>query len=167
MEHRRKRISREDLLMKGAMAGLIGAITMGIVGVAVGGIFGPSFAVPVSILTSLLGKVGVSGSETVILGAFLHMLVGSGLGVLFASLVPFDVKTSVLLGGGLLFGLVLHVVVMYGVLVPLKIVETTRRVDTWWFLAEHLVYGLTVSGVIAGFLAAGHSERTGTRPRPA
>ncbi|MBC7173861.1 MAG: hypothetical protein H5U40_15580 [Polyangiaceae bacterium] len=154
-----ERYSRGDLVARGAFAGLIGSIVMGTVGVAVAGLKGPSFAVPMSVLAANAIRGGAD-SELVVVGALLHMLVGSGFGAVFALLLPRASRIPTILGFGMLYGLVLHVVMVYGVLRPLELVRTTARVDTWWFLSEHLVYGLTLGIVMAAWLSAGRSERT-------
>ena len=65
-------------------------------------------------------------------------------GSLFAFLVPKRARVPTVLALGLVYGLAIHLVMVYAILRPLDLVRTTARIDTWWFLSEHLVYGLTV-----------------------
>lgn len=155
---------RLDVVLRGALAGLIGAIVMGSVGIIVAAVKGPTFAVPMSVLAaSAISGGGVSGSEFIVIGAVLHMIVGGIFGSIFALLLPKNAPIPGILGASLVYGLGIHLVMVYAILRPLEIVKTTARVDTWWFLSEHLVYGLTVGIVMSVWLAALRSERTTNR----
>ncbi len=158
-ERRLAGYDRGDLLLRGALAGLIGSIVMGTVGIVVAAIKGPTFAVPMSVIAaSAIG--GGAGGELVVVGSVLHMLVGGAFGALFAFVVPKKARVPSILALGMVYGLALHLVMVYLVLRPLELVKTTARVDTWWFLSEHLVYGLTVGIVMAAWFSALRSERT-------
>ncbi len=154
-----ERHDRVDVALRGALAGLIGSIVMGTVGIVVAALKGPSFAVPMSVIAaSAIG--GGAGGELIVVGSVLHMIVGGLFGAIFALMVPRTARIPAILGAGLVYGLALHLVMVYGVLLPLKLTRTTARVDTWWFLSEHLVYGLTVGIVMSAWYSALRSERT-------
>jgi hypothetical protein len=153
------RYDRGDVLLRGALAGLIGSIVMGSVGIVVAAIKGPSFAVPMSVIAASAIGGGAAG-ELIVVGSVLHMLVGGAFGALFALVLPKRASIPAILGLAVLYGLVIHLVVVYVILRPLALVETTARLDTWWFLSEHLIYGLTVGVVMAAWLSALRSERT-------
>lgn len=150
---------RTDLALRGALAGLLGAIVMGMVGMAVAALKGPGFGVPMSVIAAHTIGRG-AGSELIVLGSVLHMLVGAAFGSLFAVTMPKSARIASMLGFGVVYGLVLHLFMFYVVLRPLEAVQRTPRVDTWWFLTEHLIYGLTVALVMSAWFSALRSDRT-------
>jgi hypothetical protein len=152
------RFEHGELLLKGALMGIIASIVMGCIGVAVAAIKGPEYAIPVSVVTAALFPA-LRGASFVIVGGILHMTVGAAFGALFAFLLPKTARVPSVLGAGLFYGLLLHLVTVYGVLWELSIVRGTSRVDTWWYLAEHVAYGLATGIMMASWLSAARSER--------
>ena len=106
-EAREERYDRIDVALRGALAGLIGSIVMGSVGIVVAALKGPSFAVPMSVIAaSAIG--GGSGGELIVVGSVLHMIVGGLFGSVFALLLPRGARIPVILGASLVYGLALH-----------------------------------------------------------
>lgn len=133
----------------GIEAGLVGALSMGLLWMIVAAAKGAGFLAPMKLVAAtFMGPAAMSaGAAAVVLGLATHLVVGACFGVFFAALLAPGTAPGIRFAGGLIYGVGIFVV-MTIVVLPLVNTVMAAHVDVIWFSVYHLVYGYSLSVVI-------------------
>jgi hypothetical protein len=110
---------------------------------------GTPFWGPVAVLASIFRGPHLTGfAARLIVGTLVHLVLGATLGVLFSAALPRRLPTSGIIGAGLLYGILLFLLVNFGVLRAFDLRLNTRDY-VYWFFVQHAVFGLTLGIVVS------------------
>jgi hypothetical protein len=128
----------------GAIAGMIGGILMAAFAMMYAGLTGMGFLAPLLMIGATFygPQALVGGAGVMLYGLILHMMTSAVWGVIFAVLLPRGISAATATGWGVLFGLVVAVVMYFGV-VPWANPTMYSRVPMMIgaFVVEHLLFG--------------------------
>ena len=137
--------SGTGILVGGAISGIIAGIVMAMFSMGYPGMTGMGFLAPLRLIAATLYGVDalIGGSDVLMAGLIIHMMVSAVFGIIFAALLP---RTA---GGGTAFGLgIIYGIIIWGVMgyLVVPIVNPTMSVripvmaGAFWF--EHVVFGM-------------------------
>lgn len=140
----RKNLLTQDVLIGGALAGMLSGLGMKILAMINSMISGDGLSYPFQLIAATLHGVDamIGGIMVAIVGFLIHMAVSTFFGIAFAALIDRNTRITMALLGGLFFGFCIWVFMTYLVL-PLFDPVMRTRVDLMqasWFV-EHLVFG--------------------------
>ncbi|MBA3468617.1 MAG: hypothetical protein H0T53_03130 [Herpetosiphonaceae bacterium] len=143
-------------LALGALAGVIGGLAMGLVGMLVAAVMGFSVWKPLAEIAGVFSPALASTSPTfnvsaVLLGTLVHFGISAVLGMVFAAVFRgiFNLPSS--WGFPLLYGFIYGIVIWFISSQILANVLISGRDNTPSFIAQHLVFG-AVTGLAFGLL---------------
>ena len=140
---RYRTVSLAELAVPGVVAGIVGAIGMWIFAGIVAITHGQGFFTPMELISAtFLRNQGVPmGAGPIILGFFIHFVVGAFWGVLFAGLLPWGLDMGRKLFVALIYAGGVFLFMSYLVM-PWASPPMYAQLHPWWFLAYHGLYGL-------------------------
>ncbi len=130
----------------GLLGGILGAVVMAAFAMGVSFAAGRGLWFPVKLVAAfVMGTEAIFGGiSTLVLGAVTHLLIGALFGIVYAYLVPRGAKRSTALLLGVAYGALLYFGMTYAVL-PRVNTLMYAGIERDWYLAAHLLYGLTVA----------------------
>ncbi len=142
-------------LALGALAGVIGGLTMGLIGMLVAAAMGFSVWKPLAEIAGVFSPALATSSTfnpgTVLIGTLVHFGLAAVLGMLFAIIFRgiFDMPSS--WGFPLLYGFIFGIAIWFVSSQILANILISGRDNTPSFIAQHLVFG-AVTGLAFGLL---------------
>lgn len=136
-----------DVLVPGAIAGLLGAVFMAALALPLGALTHGDLWYPARLVGGVFFREAPAGTLAVLVGLAVHMATAGGLATLFALLLPRGGTATAALMLGLLMGLALQVL-MPGLIVPFASPPLDRAGPHGAFLLVHLAFGASLGTVV-------------------
>lgn len=150
MVDRRERESAGVAMMRGALAGVLGALVMGLLMMSVSANRADGFWTPLQLIGGVVFGTGYQSAGSAALGLLIHLAVGAGFGALFSLItrrIAGIVNTTIL---GIVFAVAVFAPMTYLVL-PIVDPVMYRTMHLGVLFMAHIVYGL-VTGIATGAL---------------
>jgi hypothetical protein len=130
------------VIARGALAGVLSAIVMGIQWMVISGVNGAGFFTPLALIGATFTREAwmTSFAGSVVTGTLLHLFTGAALGALFAFLTRDMVESGNRFAAGIAYGATVFLVMTFLVL-PWANPVLFYGVDKGVYFLVHLVYG--------------------------
>lgn len=154
-----------SMVMRGALAGLAGALVMGVVFMIISAASGQGFFTPVM----LIGATFLGGSAlnlpvwASVLGLVTHLIVGAAFGALFVALARNITSNSLKLAAGVTYGAAIYLFMTFLVL-PWANPVMYGSIDKGVFFLLHLLYGAVLPLALMRAPRGRPVERRGHQP---
>jgi len=148
-----RRPPASEIFTPGILAGLAGAVIMGLLAMIVSAAMSMGFFTPMKLIAGtflgsrVLEVAGSAAAGTVILGIGIHLVLGAFFGVLYAWWLPRKVSGGTEFWMSLLYGAGLFVVMAWLVM-PWADPVMFAHVNKGWLFLYNLVYGVSLALVL-------------------
>lgn len=136
-----------DVVVPGAMAGILGAVSMAALALPLGALTHGDLWFAARLAGGVFFREDPSGTLAVLVGLGVHVAVAGGVATLFAMLIPRGGTGVAALMLGVLMGLVLQVV-MSDLIIPFASPPLDREAPHGALLLLHLAFGASLGAVV-------------------
>lgn len=136
-----------DVVLPGAMAGMLGAVCMAALALPLGALTQGDLWYAARLVGGVFFRESPTGTLAVLLGLGVHVATAGGLATLFALLLPRSGTATAALLLGILMGLALQGV-MPALVVPFASPPLNREAPHGALLLVHLVFGASLGAVV-------------------
>ncbi len=136
-----------DVLVPGALAGLLGAVLMAALALPLGALTRGDLWYAARLVGGVFFRESPTGIFAVLLGLGVHLATAGGLATLFALLLPRGGTATAGLMLGLLMGLTLQVL-MPALVVPFASPPLDHEAPHGAFLLVHLIFGASLGAIV-------------------
>lgn len=163
-EDRIERGSRGKRWASGILGGILAAIVMAAFGMIVSLVAGRGLWFPMKLVAAFaMGQDAIFGGiGTIALGVVTHLAIGALFGLVYAYLVPRGANRSTDLLIGIAYGVLVYFGMTYAVL-PWVNTLMYAGIERDWYLAAHVLYGVTVAFAVPLRRRARATERRPAR----